>query len=80
MVRSRFGTSPARHGVSATLKLGSLAAEWIHFTLFAIIFINITHYKTESVDFWGLMNSATRALGGLIFLWFAVSWFRGLGI
>ena len=21
---------------------------------------NITHYKTESVDFWGLMNSATK--------------------
>ena len=21
---------------------------------------NITHYKTESVHFWGLMNSATR--------------------
>ena len=34
-----------------------LVAEWIHFTLFGII---ITHYKTESVHFWGLMNSATR--------------------
>ena len=21
---------------------------------------NITHYKTESVHFWGLMNSATK--------------------
>ena len=30
-----------------------LVAEWMHFTLFGI-----THYKTESVNFLGLMNSA----------------------
>ena len=35
-----------------------LVAEWIHFTLFGIIFF--THYKTESVHFGGLMNSATK--------------------
>ena len=29
-----------------------LVAEWMHFTLFGI-----THYKTESVNFLGLMNS-----------------------
>ena len=23
---------------------------------------NITHYKTKSVDFWGLMNSATKGI------------------
>ena len=35
-------------------------AEWIHFTLFWDI---ITHYKTESVHFLGLMNSATKVGG-----------------
>ena len=25
---------------------------------------NITHYKTESLNFLGLMNSATKGLGG----------------
>ena len=34
-----------------------LVAEWIHFSLFGVI---STHYKTESVNFWGLMNSATK--------------------
>ena len=33
-----------------------LVAEWIHFTLLGIIF----HYETESVYFWGAMNSATK--------------------
>ena len=37
--------------------LVTLVAEWIHFTLFGD---NITHYKTKSVHFWGLMNSATK--------------------
>ena len=32
-----------------------LVAAWIHFTLCGIT----TYYKTESVDFLGLMNSAT---------------------
>ena len=32
-------------------------AEWIHFTPFGD---NITHHKTESVHFPGLMNSATK--------------------
>ena len=26
--------------------------------------VNITHYKTESVHFWGLMNSATKDVSG----------------
>ena len=30
----------------------SLVAEWIHFTLF---WDNITHFKTKSVHFWGLI-------------------------
>ena len=34
-----------------------LVAEWVHFTLFRD---NITHSKTKSVHFWGLMNSATK--------------------
>ena len=34
-----------------------LVAEWIHFTPF---WDKSTHYKTESVNFLGLMNSATR--------------------
>ena len=38
----------------------SLVAEWIHFILFGIILLIITHYKTESVHFSGLMNSATK--------------------
>ena len=40
-----------------------LVAEWIHFTLFGD---NITHYKTESVHCWGLMNSATKLLMTLL--------------
>ena len=39
------------------LKLNSLVAEWIHFTLFGKI---LPTYKTKSVDFLGLMNSATK--------------------
>ena len=35
----------------------SLVAEWIHFTLLGD---NITHYKAESVNLLGLMNSATQ--------------------
>ena len=27
---------------------------------------NITHYKTKSVDFWGLMNSATKLRVGVV--------------
>ena len=38
----------------------NLVAEWIHFTLFGD---NITHHKTESVHFLGLMNPATKFLG-----------------
>ena len=34
-----------------------LVAEWIHLTLLGD---NITHYKTKSVHFLGLMNSATK--------------------
>ena len=34
-----------------------LVAELMHFITF---WENITHYKTESVHFWGLMNSATK--------------------
>ena len=34
-----------------------LVAEWIHFTLF---WDSSTHYKTEGVNFLGLMNSATK--------------------
>ena len=37
---------------------GNLVAEWIHFTLFEIILL--THYKTESVYFLELLNSATK--------------------
>ena len=33
-----------------------LVAAWIRFTFWD----NITHYKTESVHFSGLMNSATK--------------------
>ena len=36
-----------------------LVAEWIHFTLF---WDKTTHYRTESVHFLGLMNSATKKL------------------
>ena len=39
-----------------------LVAAWIHFTLWD----NITHYKTESVHFLGLMNSATKGNAGFI--------------
>ena len=42
-----------RNGVG----LFNLVAEWIHFAFF---WDNCTHYKTESVHFWGLMNSATK--------------------
>ena len=38
-----------------------LVAEWIHFTRFGD---KITHYKTESLHFSGLMNSATKLGGG----------------
>ena len=43
-----------------------LVAEWIHFTLF---WDYITHYKTESVHFLGLVNPAAkkRALGSSVF-------------
>ena len=34
-----------------------LVAEWIHFTLYGD---NMTHYKTKSLHFLGLMNSATK--------------------
>ena len=37
----------------------NVVAEWIHFTLF---WENIAHYKTKSVRFWGLMNSATKVM------------------
>ena len=39
-----------------------LVAQWIHFTLFGII----THSKTKSVNFLGLMNSATKWLGVIV--------------
>ena len=54
----------ARHGIN------SLVAEWIHFTLFGIL-LPTTHYKTESLHFWGLMNSATKILYPQLesFLW-----------
>ena len=39
--------------------LENLVAEWIHFALF---WDNITHYKTTSVHFGGLMNSATKKM------------------
>ena len=35
----------------------ALVAEWIHFYT---LWDNVTHYKTESVHFLGLMNSATK--------------------
>ena len=41
------------------IKESNLIAEWIHFTLFGD---SITHYKTESVHFSGLMNSATKVV------------------
>ena len=45
----------------------NLVAEWIHCRLF---WDNITHYKTESVYFLGLMNSATKK----IISWGTASW------
>ena len=36
----------------------NLVAEWIHF----INGTHYNHYKTESVNFWGLMNSATKLI------------------
>ena len=47
------------------LSLLVLVAEWIHFTLF---WDNITHYKTESVYFLGLINSATKWFSLLVLL------------
>ena len=43
-----------------------LEAEWIHFTHFGIILL-VTHYKTESVHFLGLMISATKYYDGFGF-------------
>ena len=41
---------------------GCLLSSWLD-TLYTF-WDNITHYKTESVHFWGLMNSATESFSG----------------
>ena len=55
-LRDREGSNNFLH-TTTNLHNPYLVAEWIHFTLFGD---NMTHYKTESVHFLGLMNSATK--------------------
>ena len=61
------GKAGARFVATICLSIG-LVAEWIHFALLGISRVdtlytcwdNITHYKTKSVHFLVLMNSATK--------------------